>query len=213
VLHREALHEALREIYGIADATAHRVAAAGRTDTAIAREIAALSGAERDGDFDARLAEFAAACCAAFERLCPPSTPDLVTPGIAELLGLLSKREDVVLSLLTGNYEPIARLKLDRAGIGHYFAPGQGAFGSDAESRADLGPVARARAGVPGSPYPRERTIVIGDTPRDVACAHADGLRAIAIATGPYAAAELHEADAVAANAGELHMLLEQALA
>ena len=38
----------------------------------------------------------------------------------------LSAREDVILGLLTGNYEPVARLKLARAGIGGHFARGQG---------------------------------------------------------------------------------------
>jgi len=90
-----------------------------------------------------------------------------------------------------------------------FFPPGQGAFGSDAEDRALLGPIARARAGAPGEPYPRESTIVIGDTPLDIACARADGLRVIAVATGPYEAAALTQADAVVADAHALQALLQ----
>ena len=119
----------------------------------------------------------------------------------------------MTLSLVTGNYEAVARLKLPRAGIGRYFAAGQGAFGSDSEDRAALPPIARRRAGQLGSPYPRERTIVIGDTPRDIACAHADGVRVFAVATGPYAADDLRDADAVAPAVAELRPALEQALA
>ncbi len=78
------------------------------------------------------------------------------------------------LALVTGNFEPVARLKLARAGIGRYFPSGQGGFGSDSEDRAALPAIARRRAGPTGIPYPRERTIVIGDTPRDIACARAD---------------------------------------
>jgi phosphoglycolate phosphatase len=37
--------------------------------------------------------------------------------------------------------------------------------------------------------------VVIGDTPRDIACAHADELRCIAVTTGPHARAELSAAD------------------
>ncbi len=95
--------------------------------------------------------------------------------GIPELLAQLSRREDQTFGLVTGNYEAIARLKLRRAGIGHWFDGGIGAFGSDAEDRTELPAIARRRAGAPGTPYPRERTVVIGDTPRDIACAHADG--------------------------------------
>jgi phosphoglycolate phosphatase-like HAD superfamily hydrolase len=115
--------------------------------------------------------------------------------------------------LVTGNYEPVARLKLLRAGVGRWFASGQGAFGSDSEDRAALPALARRRAGRVGSPYPRQDTIVIGDTPRDIACAQADGVRSFAVATGPYEVGELVGADGVAGGAGELRPLLEQALA
>jgi phosphoglycolate phosphatase len=111
---------------------------------------------------------------------------------------------------VTGNLEAVARLKLDRAGLGGWFAAGQGAFGSDAEDRAQLPAIARRRAGRldGGAPYPRERTVVIGDTPRDIACARADGVRCVAVATGPYAAEELAGANAVARAAHELPALL-----
>ena len=79
------------------------------------------------------------------------------------------------------------------AGIGHYFEPGQGGFGSDSEHRGELPAVARARAGG----WARERTVVIGDTPRDIACARADGVRVVAVATGSFSAEALAEADAV----------------
>jgi phosphoglycolate phosphatase-like HAD superfamily hydrolase len=46
--------------------------------------------------------------------------------------------------------------------------------------------------------------VIIGDTPRDIACARADGLRCIAVATGPYAAEELADADVVLASAHDL---------
>ena len=53
---------------------------------------------------------------------------------------------------------------------------------------------------------------MIGDTPRDIACAHADGLRCVAVATGPFAADALSSADAVAGDAHELAELLAQRL-
>jgi phosphoglycolate phosphatase-like HAD superfamily hydrolase len=48
--------------------------------------------------------------------------------------------------------------------------------------------------------------VVIGDTPRDIACARADGVRCIAVATGPFAAADLADADVVVDSA---HALLD----
>ena len=51
---------------------------------------------------------------------------------------------------------------------------------------------------------------MIGDTPRDVVCAHADGARSVAVATGPFGVDELRDADAdaVARDASELLALL-----
>ena len=45
---------------------------------------------------------------------------------------------------------------------------------------------------------------MIGDTPRDIACAAADELRCFAVASGPFARKDLGRADAVFANANEL---------
>ena len=203
--HAAALHEALEEVYGAAPR--QRVDAAGRTDTAIARDLASLAGigAER---FEAGLDAFKAACAASFALRCPASLRDRVAPGMPDLLLALEERDGVRCSLVTGNYEPVARLKLERAGIGHHFASGQGGFGSDAEHRDELPPIARARAGG----YPRGRTLVIGDTPLDIACARADGLRVLAVATGLYSAEDLGGADAVAADGWELAGLLVREL-
>jgi phosphoglycolate phosphatase-like HAD superfamily hydrolase len=53
-------------------------------------------------------------------------------------------------------------------------------------------------------PWPRERTVVIGDTPRDIACARADGVAVVAIATGPFGVEDLRDADAVVQHPSEL---------
>jgi phosphoglycolate phosphatase-like HAD superfamily hydrolase len=206
--HREALHEALLVVHGIeADLNRRPIAPAGRTDREITRAIlldAGVDAKQIDDGTDAVQEE----ACRAYARLCPDDLSHTVLTGIPELLAQLSSREDRTLGLVTGNYEAIARLKLRRARIGHWFDGGVGAFGSDAEDRTELPAIARRRAGARGAPYPRERTVVIGDTPRDIACAHADGARAVAVATGPFDVDELRAADAVASNASELLALL-----
>jgi phosphoglycolate phosphatase-like HAD superfamily hydrolase len=78
-----------------------------------------------------------------------------------------------------------------------------------------LPPIARRRAGEAaglGSSWPRERTLVIGDTPRDIACAHADGVRCVAVTTGPHAEADLTAADWVARSSAELRAELGRLL-
>jgi phosphoglycolate phosphatase-like HAD superfamily hydrolase len=203
--HAAALRDALAQVYGVS--VAAPVPAAGRTDTAIARDLATLAGVRAER-FELGLEQFKETCRALFAARCPPSLDDRLAPGMRELLEQLAARGDVRCSLVTGNYEAVARLKLERAGIGHHFAPGQGAFGSDAESRNELPAIARARAGG----YRREQTIVIGDTPLDIACARADSLRVLAVATGPHPASELAHADGVAADGWELAALLGAAL-
>ncbi len=166
---------------------------AGRTDAAIARDLLRVAGVD-DAAIDARAEEVARAVVAAYDELCPPDLSEHVAPGVADALeALAGEPERYRLALVTGNLEPVARRKLAAAGIGHHFEPGQGGFGSDSEHRDELPAVARVRAGG----WARERTVVIGDTPRDIACARADGVRVIAVATGPFAPEALADADAV----------------
>lgn len=192
--HAAALRAALADVHGIRDAP--KVAAAGRTDLEIAREMLLLAGVPADR-IDARATDVRAATCAAYARLCPDDLSGHVVPGIPTVLDDLRASGAYRLALVTGNLEPVARLKLRRAGIGHHFTDGQGGFGSDSEDRADLPAIARRRAGADGRPHPRERTVVIGDTPRDIACARADGVGVIAVTTGPFGAGDLRGADAV----------------
>lgn len=110
-----------------------------------------------------------------------------VMPGVRELLATLRARSETFLALLTGNYSEAARIKLDALGLWSSF--GCGAFGEDAPERSGLVPVAIDRARRCGMPSiePR-RVFVVGDTPLDVACARAAGVRSIAVATGGFGA-------------------------
>lgn len=100
------------------------------------------------------------------------------------------------LALLTGNLESIARIRIDRAGLSRFFPAGQGAFGSDHALRKYLVPIARERAGIFSVPWDRQRTVVVGDTPRDVGAAHEDLVPAIAVSTGAYDPEMLRGAEA-----------------
>jgi phosphoglycolate phosphatase len=202
VEHALAIREAAASVHGLPALDARVVEAAGRTDLAIARDLLLAAGVAAP-----RLDELQRAAVSAYERLAPDDLSAKVAPGIVELLPVLAAEPDVFrLSLVTGNLEPVARLKLARAGLGGFFAAGQGAFGSDAEDRDVLPAIARARASAPA--WPRERTVVIGDTPRDIACARADGLRVVAVGTGPFGVEALADADAVVDDARALEPVL-----
>lgn len=204
----QALGAALKEVHGV-DTSAIRtqIPTAGRTDGEIARAILLDAGvsATRIEILADRVRD---SCWRWSARLLPADLSPAVLPGVPELLGWLAEHADVTTALLTGNDEPIARLKLRRAGIAGACASGQGAFGSDAEDRLALPAIARRRAGTAQAPYPRGETIVIGDTPRDIACARADGLRCAAVASGPFTRDALADADAVADDAFELRPIL-----
>ncbi|MEI6792371.1 MAG: haloacid dehalogenase-like hydrolase [Actinomycetes bacterium] len=210
--HAAAVVAALCEVWEVEPPqTAHGVEAAGRTDQAIARDILELAGISAE-QFDQRRDDFIVAAASHYELLVPDDLSDRLAPHAAETLAQVDAHERYHCSLVTGNIQRVARLKLDAAGILYPFAEGQGGFGSDSDDRNDLPPIARMRAGQlwnGGDAWPAERTVVIGDTPRDIACARADGTLVVAVATGPFAADDLAGADVVIDDLRQLDAALE----
>jgi len=205
--HAEAIRAAIERVWHVRDLDRLKVETAGRTDPAIARALLLQAGVSAER-IDARMPDFKHLATLEYARRAPTDLSATVAPGVRSLLEELAARDGVVLSLVTGNLEAIAHLKLARAGLGDFFDRRQGGYGSDHEDRTELPPIARRRAGRNGVSHPPEDTVVIGDTPRDIACARADGVRCIAVATGPYRADELGDADAVARSAREIGALI-----
>ena len=118
-----------------------------------------------------------------------------VKNGVRELLPALQDLEGNYLGLLTGNAETGARFKLKPFGLNRYFP--LGAFGSDSEDRNLLLPIAVRRLQESGSiSVSYEHCVVIGDTPKDVECAHVHGASSIAVSTGTYPLKELEKTEA-----------------
>jgi phosphoglycolate phosphatase-like HAD superfamily hydrolase len=115
--------------------------------------------------------------------------------GASEVLPRIEHR-----ALLTGNPEAVARARMERIGLAELFPPGQGAFGCEAESRAELIAIARHKAG----DWPAERTVAVGDTTNDVAGARVAGIHVIGFGPG------LDDADAVIERMSELPPTLER---
>src|SRR4051794_41777740 len=92
---------------------------------------------------DAERDTFRAACAAAYARRCPPDLRHRLAPRAAQVVARLAARDGVRLSLVTGNLEAVAGLKLERAGLGAFFAARQGGVGSGPDGRA--APPANAR--------------------------------------------------------------------
>jgi len=189
--HTAALAAAAEDVYGV-PVTAEDVRAigpAGRTDREIARLVLSRQGLADDAIL-AGLDRWVARAGDIYPALEPGFAPPRRAPGAHEALARL-RAVGASLALLTGNLEPIAHAKMAAAGLGDWFARGRGAFGSDHERRDALVPIALAREGRAMD------VVVVGDTPRDIACARAGGARCVAVTTGPHEAAALAAADAV----------------
>ncbi len=106
-------------------------------------------------------------------------------PGVEALLEFLKPREDLLLGLLTGNFEEGARYKLETHKLNHYFP--FGAFGDGTKNRSDLPPRAVAEAKrLAGKEFQGKEIVIIGDTPNDIICGRPLRVRTIAVASSNY---------------------------
>lgn len=206
---REAFRTALREVYG-ATGDVDGFDFAGRTDPAIARGLLEPLG-RADGWVDEGLSRLWSVYVRCLEGELRRRRERLVVlPGVPELLTRLRSDRRFVCGLLTGNVEAGAWTKLRACGLAESFD--FGAFGSDAERREELPAVAMRRAAERhGRRFRPGEVVVIGDTPADIRCARARGVRAVAVATGPYSADELsrHNPDAVLPDLTDSRAVLE----
>src|ERR1700754_1347367 len=109
VEHRHALAEAVLEVWGATDPGPHAIAAAGRTDGEIAREICLGAGVGADR-FDDGFLAFREACARAYARLAPADLRDRLAPHVAEVLADLAPRDGVRMSLVSGYLAALARM-------------------------------------------------------------------------------------------------------
>ncbi|MDP8974856.1 MAG: haloacid dehalogenase-like hydrolase [Actinomycetota bacterium] len=175
----------------------HRVAMSGKTDPSIALEILAFAG----------LDEHEAAHClpVVLERLqatLAAAAPSLrekgrVLPGVEHILARGHAAASVVQSVLTGNLEANAGVKVRAFGLDQWLDLDVGAFGSDRSDREELVPLAVERARrLRGLACGPADVWVVGDTPRDLACARAAGASCLLVGTGRFSVDELRGAGA-----------------
>jgi phosphoglycolate phosphatase-like HAD superfamily hydrolase len=201
---RRAIHHALVDVHGTAGPIdTYRFD--GKTDPQIVRELLTQGGVAAGAigaAFDAVWARYLAGLATELAR--DPDATRLLA-GVRELLAALDGPEAegrVIVGLLTGNLEAGAGLKLRAAGLApERFAVG--AYGSDAERRAELPAlalrraIARADRVIAGGDV-----VIVGDTPADVACGRSIGAQSVGVATG------YHDVEALRA-AGATHVFAD----
>ena len=204
--HREALVKAVRKVTGL-KTTTEGVPVQGMLDRDILTAMLLTAGAS-----PSLIRRAMPKMVAEAQRVYARSCPDLrrkVCPGARMLLYKLLRR-GIAAGLVTGNLTRIGWKKMDRAGLRRYLR--FGAFSELARDRAGLVRIAVERARREGWINGRSPVALIGDHPNDVRAARANGVRAIAVATGLASAEELaaHSPDVLVPDlrALSLEMLL-----
>lgn len=172
------------ETLGIAEPAV--VEMAGRTDRAILTDLFTHHGV---ADSAANYQQFLGAYIGLLPE-CLAQHQGRVLPGVQALLESLVGRDDVLIGLLTGNVQAGARIKLEHYGLFHHFS--FGAFGDDHRDRDDVArsAIVELRARMNGAWQP-DQVWVIGDTPLDIRCARAVGVKVASVATGSYTVSQL----------------------
>jgi phosphoglycolate phosphatase len=186
----------LEELYGV-ELAVPITSMAGRTDASIALEM--LTAAGQDGPTELRR----------FHQRLSARAPELadmvrehgfVLPGARAAVAAVARlgaENTVVQSLLTGNLRALARVKLDALGLTEHLDLDVGAYGDASQVRADLVPIARRNAAARyGVDFAGRATVIIGDTPHDIAAAVATGARSVGVATGEFSAQQLADSGA-----------------
>ncbi|MCS7255019.1 MAG: HAD family hydrolase [Thermomicrobium sp.] len=186
--HARAMREALHELLG-EPVSLDGIPLAGMLDSQIAR-LALLRHGSSEEAIAQLLPQVMRRMGTRYRELVPPGARrDWVLPGVRSLLDRLQQRGHLT-GVLTGNAALVARWKLAAAELDR--ALPFGAYGDDAQERHELvtRAIEDARTRFAVSPS-HEQTILVGDTPRDIAAARESGTKILAVATGRFGVEEL----------------------
>ncbi|MET8695297.1 haloacid dehalogenase-like hydrolase [Streptomyces bauhiniae] len=118
-------------------------------------------------------------------------------PGAAAALAAVDRRPDFVPTVVTGNLQGSAEIKLRALGLDKHLDLASGGYASDNSHRPALVRVAQQRAGGRyDCDFTCETTVIIGDSLEDVRTGREGGARVIAVASGTTPRHELTAAGA-----------------
>ena len=182
-VHFDSFASTLRQVMGF-EVSLEGIPLAGNTDTSILREACERAGIPASV-VEQQVETILSGMCHSVAGRRHEMHPELM-PGVEETLRYLAER-GAALGVATGNLEMIGWIKIERAGIREWFR--FGGFSDSFPIRSELiGDAARKARELAGA----EATVcVVGDTPRDIEAAHANGLPVIAVATGHFSFEDL----------------------
>ena len=177
-IHRDSFAIGVQQVTGV-DIQPFLVLTPGGTDPAILSEACKKAGIPREVHERQQDAIFEA-----IRQACEARRREMdirLMPGVEDALRHLA-RKGALLGLATGNLETIGWIKIEEAGLRHWFR--FGGFSDRFPIRADLiGHAARKARELAGA---EASVCVVGDTLRDIEAAHANSLPVIAVATGHF---------------------------
>lgn len=174
----QAFLDAVAEVTGVRP-TPERRDYGGRLDTEIADMLLAAVGAKTTDASEV----LEALQRLVVERLGELQAQTSTYPGVDALLAKLAGA-GVRQTVVTGNLAAIARHKLEAGGLIPPIEPDFGGYGDSAPNRAAVAQVALDRLSAAGWQPDLGGVWIVGDTPRDLACARAVGVRCALVATG-----------------------------
>jgi phosphoglycolate phosphatase-like HAD superfamily hydrolase len=204
-IHMNSFAPSIRQVTGI-EVSLEGISVHGNTDTGILREACHQAGISAEALEPQIQAIQQAMCrCVANQR---DQMRIVLMPGVKAVLTHLAGR-GALLGVATGNLEGIGWIKIEKAGLREWFR--FGGFSNNFSIRSELiGDAARKARELAGADA---RVCVVGDTPRDIEAARANGLAVIAVATGNFSFETLLELRPDACATSLVDLLAQTAVA
>lgn len=188
--HSMAFSEAFKKVYNV-KTTIDIINHHGMTDQQIIIEVLKKNGLNKQ-IIKSKLAECIKTIINTFNNLVAQDKI-IILNGVQELLEKL-KKHNVLMGLVTGNLEPIARGKLKKTMLNHYFKIG--GFGSDDMNRTNLVKLAIKRAKENFDFKSNNNVFLFGDSPQDMNAGKEANIKTVGITTGIYSKKQLENAGA-----------------
>jgi len=188
--HGAAFSIAFKEVYGV-NASTDIIQTDGMTDQQIIFEVLKIKGLDEE-NIREKLDLCMGKMAEVFDKIV--NTDEIIIlPGVKELLEKF-KDNNILTGLVTGNLEPIARGKMKKLNLNHYF--NVGGFGNEHINRTELVKIAIKKAQSNFNFIFSNNVYLFGDAPQDMKAANEAGIIPIGVTTGIYSKKELENAGA-----------------